>query len=534
MFRVFMLAAIGSTLLVPLAQARFVLLDAIFDDKPLDSAMGRQGARFEEPFFDPGDSQSERIVQDSGTDYSVRIRDRVASGTDALTWAFKEWYQVTDGQLNISLEIRPDSRDAFEVTVTGIDPTALPFFRLVLDHSGTLSWADGNDLAPTSFGSYGASDDMVIGLAFDLAARTYTFTFNGFPIRTSEAHGAGGGGIARLRVGNSDDDNTLGFLDLDNLFIDHVTGSGNPLLLANFNDQPLNALIGTGGAELGQPVSYQDCVPTVETGVFPTPSMVLRDLSTSAFGFARFEFLQSHEVIAGDVSLAFVLIVNQLEYYNVYLREQGASARAFLSMDFTDSGTFALKDEATPYNYQTIPYGAGVPIHFELGLDMSARRYYLWVDGQRFVYRKEHGILDRGVGALIFGTGFDANLLGGMRVDDIRVQRLNQAVSATREIAPPRPTALALGAIPNPFHPSAALRFGLAEPGLLRVEIIDLAGRRLAVLADRHYSAGDHTLRWNGDTDSGRPLATGVYFTRLTLTGASGVATARRKLVLLK
>jgi flagellar hook assembly protein FlgD len=79
---------------------------------------------------------------------------------------------------------------------------------------------------------------------------------------------------------------------------------------------------------------------------------------------------------------------------------------------------------------------------------------------------------------------------------------------------------------PNPAVSSVALRFALPHPGRARLEVFDLAGRRVATLLDRELAAGGHTLRWDGVSTRGDRVRSGVYAIRLTAAGA----TARRTL----
>ncbi|HPN36184.1 MAG TPA: FlgD immunoglobulin-like domain containing protein [bacterium] len=64
---------------------------------------------------------------------------------------------------------------------------------------------------------------------------------------------------------------------------------------------------------------------------------------------------------------------------------------------------------------------------------------------------------------------------------------------------------------PNPFNPETSLSFTLPQPASVQVTVYDALGRRLAVLADRRFTAGGHSLRWNGRDQSGRSVASGVY-----------------------
>jgi hypothetical protein len=83
---------------------------------------------------------------------------------------------------------------------------------------------------------------------------------------------------------------------------------------------------------------------------------------------------------------------------------------------------------------------------------------------------------------------------------------------------------------PNPFNPLTRIDFALARPETVEIAIFDLAGRRIAVLQQGELAAGEHTVVWNGRTDSGSPAASGQY--RYVLkTGTGQVA---RSMVLLK
>lgn len=70
---------------------------------------------------------------------------------------------------------------------------------------------------------------------------------------------------------------------------------------------------------------------------------------------------------------------------------------------------------------------------------------------------------------------------------------------------------------PNPFRDEVTLEFALPEERKVQVAVYDLLGRRVRTLASgERREAGTHTLRWNGEGGGGAPLASGVYFVRLT------------------
>lgn len=64
---------------------------------------------------------------------------------------------------------------------------------------------------------------------------------------------------------------------------------------------------------------------------------------------------------------------------------------------------------------------------------------------------------------------------------------------------------------PNPFNPRTRIDFRLDEPGPVSLAVYDLAGRRVAVLADGRYPAGMNSVQWDGRTLQGAPAAAGRY-----------------------
>jgi hypothetical protein len=70
-------------------------------------------------------------------------------------------------------------------------------------------------------------------------------------------------------------------------------------------------------------------------------------------------------------------------------------------------------------------------------------------------------------------------------------------------------------AFPNPARSSAAFSLHLDREESLRMSVVDPSGRRLRVYPPRQLGAGEHQLEWDGRDESGRHVASGVYFVRL-------------------
>lgn len=87
-----------------------------------------------------------------------------------------------------------------------------------------------------------------------------------------------------------------------------------------------------------------------------------------------------------------------------------------------------------------------------------------------------------------------------------------------------------LVAAPNPFNPATTLRFALAAAGPTRLEVFDLAGRRIATLCDGDLAAGPHAITWQPEN-----LGSGLYLARLTTTtGTASAGTTTARLTLLE
>ncbi len=64
---------------------------------------------------------------------------------------------------------------------------------------------------------------------------------------------------------------------------------------------------------------------------------------------------------------------------------------------------------------------------------------------------------------------------------------------------------------PNPFNPVTEISFSLPGDSHARLEVYNIMGQRIAVLADGHYGAGRHFVTWDA---SG--VSSGIYLYRLT------------------
>lgn len=113
--------------------------------------------------------------------------------------------------------------------------------------------------------------------------------------------------------------------------------------------------------------------------------------------------------------------------------------------------------------------------------------------------------------------------LPGAAAQPALVVTLVARVEPTTDIASVLPAQTRLFApFPNPpGEGGTVLRFDLARGADVRLEVFDVAGRRVTALTAADYPAGVHTVSWDGRDDAGRPLGAGVYFVRMRASGAA-------------
>lgn len=75
------------------------------------------------------------------------------------------------------------------------------------------------------------------------------------------------------------------------------------------------------------------------------------------------------------------------------------------------------------------------------------------------------------------------------------------------------------GGRPNPFGTGTIVDYALPRDGWVRLEVIDVAGRRVRVLDLAFRAAGAHRAAWDGRDEFGREVAAGVYWLRLDFDG---------------
>ena len=89
---------------------------------------------------------------------------------------------------------------------------------------------------------------------------------------------------------------------------------------------------------------------------------------------------------------------------------------------------------------------------------------------------------------------------------------------------------------PNPFNPSTTISYTIHsrgssnEPNRAQLDIYNLLGQKVRNLVDEVQSPGTYSVVWDGTSDSGKKMASGIYFYRLIL----GEESLTKKMMMIK
>ncbi|KAA3635916.1 MAG: PKD domain-containing protein [Calditrichaeota bacterium] len=78
---------------------------------------------------------------------------------------------------------------------------------------------------------------------------------------------------------------------------------------------------------------------------------------------------------------------------------------------------------------------------------------------------------------------------------------------------------------PNPFNPSTEISFSLPQASTVKLEVFNIRGQKVEVLASGQFSAGHHSVTWDASSNP-----SGIYLYRLT----AGDKVETKKMVLMK
>lgn len=111
---------------------------------------------------------------------------------------------------------------------------------------------------------------------------------------------------------------------------------------------------------------------------------------------------------------------------------------------------------------------------------------------------------------------------------------ISAVVTSVRDETVNLPMTFALGQnYPNPFNPSTIISYAIPvshSNQQVKLEIFNALGQKVRTLINEHLSANFHTVEWDGRSDLGKPVTSGLYFYRIE----AGSFVQVRKMLFLK
>ena len=83
---------------------------------------------------------------------------------------------------------------------------------------------------------------------------------------------------------------------------------------------------------------------------------------------------------------------------------------------------------------------------------------------------------------------------------------------------------------PNPFNPITKMDYELPERSMVSISIYNVLGQEIINLVNEVKDYGHHTIKWDGKDNTGKEMASGVYFTRMV----SSKFSQTKKMLLIK
>ncbi|MCK9243794.1 MAG: T9SS type A sorting domain-containing protein [Candidatus Marinimicrobia bacterium] len=83
---------------------------------------------------------------------------------------------------------------------------------------------------------------------------------------------------------------------------------------------------------------------------------------------------------------------------------------------------------------------------------------------------------------------------------------------------------------PNPFNSQTTIRYMIYQNTHVELKIFNILGEEVRTLINKNQNPGNYQVRWDGKSNSDKPLESGIYICQLVMNGRM----ERRKIILLK
>ena len=126
-------------------------------------------------------------------------------------------------------------------------------------------------------------------------------------------------------------------------------------------------------------------------------------------------------------------------------------------------------------------------------LDQFITRQSVRVENERYYYAK------------YYSNGFE------IATDTIRIDYLSANTIKIKDTGQLNRFKLEQN-FPNPFNTTTTIHYWLPQSSQVKIAVYDLYGKRVRELCNSYEPAGYNAVTWDGTDDSGRPVASSIYF----------------------
>ena len=146
-----------------------------------------------------------------------------------------------------------------------------------------------------------------------------------------------------------------------------------------------------------------------------------------------------------------------------------------------------------------------------------------------------------------FELNATVSIPAGTKLIDVQVKNLKDEVVGVLESANADAFTAVPGAItpaprdfwlaqnhPNPFNPGTRIQYHLPENASVRLCIFNLTGQLVRTLVDESQPGGVHQIYWDGRSDNGYRLASGIYLYQIEVVTPGGYFQESRKMLLMQ
>lgn len=75
---------------------------------------------------------------------------------------------------------------------------------------------------------------------------------------------------------------------------------------------------------------------------------------------------------------------------------------------------------------------------------------------------------------------------------------------------------------PNPFNPETRVVLQLMETAQVEARVVNVLGQEIRRLGDARFTAGAHTIHWDGNNNNGETVGAGLYWLQVQIQGKNG------------